>query len=57
MVLMLERPTSTDAATNEDARLNMWVRKNRQGKAGEIFIELQPDSTYTNFADLGAKQG
>lgn len=57
IVLMLERPTSTDAVTNEDARLNMWVRKNRQGKAGEIFIELQPDSTYTNFADLGARQG
>ena len=55
IVLMLERPTSTDAA-NDNTRLNMWVRKNRQGKAGDIFIELQPDSTYTNFADLGAKQ-
>lgn len=57
IVLMLERPTPTDATTYDDARLNMWVRKNRQGKAGEIFIELQPDSTYTNFADLGAKLG
>lgn len=58
IVLMLERPsTLADTSTNEDARLNMWVRKNRQGKAGDIFIELQPDSTYTNFADLGARQG
>lgn len=57
IVLMLERPTPTDATTYDDARLNMWVRKNRQGKAGEIFIELQPDSTYTNFVDLGAKLG
>lgn len=56
IVLMLERITATDETINDDARLNMWVRKNRQGKAGDIFIELQPDSTYTTFKDLGAKR-
>lgn len=51
IVLMLERPASTNDAIGQEMRLNMWVRKNRQGKAGDIYIELQPDSTYTNFKE------
>ena len=51
IVLMLERP-----AISEDSRLNMWVRKNRQGKAGDLFIELTPDSTYTNFKEESVRR-
>ena len=47
IVLMLER-----ASDNEDARdVNMWVRKNRQGKAGEIKIEIEGNETFTAFRD------
>lgn len=47
IVLMLER--ATDEEDGKD--VNMWVRKNRQGKAGEIKIELQGNETFTAFAD------
>ncbi len=50
IVIMLERP-STD-----ETKLNMWIRKNRQGKAGDLYIELTPDSTYTNFSENGVKR-
>lgn len=47
IVLMLERATD-----DEDGKdVNMWVRKNRQGKAGEIKIELQGNETFTAFID------
>lgn len=47
IVLMLER-----ASDEEDGKdVNMWVRKNRQGKAGEIKIELQGNETFTAFRD------
>ena len=45
IILMLER-----SAENEN-EVNMWVRKNRQGKAGEVKIELVANETYTAFAD------
>lgn len=45
IVLMLEK----DEAAGE---LLMWVRKNRQGKAGEVCIRLRVNSTYTEFAEV-----
>jgi len=54
-VLMLERPDS-DPDQQDTSPLNMWVRKNRHGKAGNYYIELRADPTYTNFSDLGAKR-
>lgn len=45
IVLMLEK--SADA----ENEVNMWVRKNRQGKAGEIKVELVANDTYTSFTD------
>jgi hypothetical protein len=29
----------------------MWVRKNRQGKAGEIKVEIVGNDTFTAFTD------
>ena len=57
IVLMLEREVGIDvvADNTENTRLNMWIRKNRQGKAGDVYIVLQPDSTYTNFSELEAR--
>lgn len=43
IVLMLERVGETE--------LNMWVRKNRQGKAGDIKVELDANETFTTFKD------
>lgn len=47
IILMLER-----SAENENG-VDMWVRKNRQGKAGEVKIELIANETYTSFSDKG----
>lgn len=47
IVLMLER-----ASNDEDCSdVNMWVRKNRQGKAGEIKVEIESNDTFTSFTD------
>lgn len=47
IVLMLER-----ASENLDGRdVNMWVRKNRQGIAGEINVEIHGNETFTSFVD------
>lgn len=45
IILMLER-----SAENE-GEINMWVRKNRQGKAGDVKVELKANDTFTAFAD------
>lgn len=45
IILMLER-----SAENEN-EINMWVRKNRQGKAGDVKVELMANETFTAFAD------
>jgi replicative DNA helicase len=45
IILMLER-----SAENE-GEINMWVRKNRQGKAGDVKVELKANETFTAFAD------
>ena len=49
IVLMLDRNGETG-----DARkiINMWVRKNRQGRAG-VFVRLAADNTYSCFQDSG----
>ena len=46
IVLMLER-----AGDEEGRDVNMWVRKNRQGKAGEIKVEITSNETFTSFID------
>ena len=47
IVLMLERATE-----NLDGRdVNMWVRKNRQGLAGDIKVEIEGNETFTSFRD------
>lgn len=46
IVLMLER-----AEDEEGKDVNMWVRKNRQGKAGEIKVEVTANETFTAFTD------
>lgn len=50
IVLMLER--AKDEAGN-DIGTNIWVRKNRQSKAGEVKIETEPNETYTVFYEKG----
>ena len=47
IVLMLERG-SRDLS---DHRLKMWVRKNRQGKAGDVYFELYANDTFTRFSE------
>lgn len=47
IILMLER----DVEDVEEKSVNMWVRKNRQGKAGNIKVELEGNDTFTEFRD------
>lgn len=47
IVLMLERNTDDD----EGKEVLMWVRKNRQGKAGDIKVEIVGNDTFTSFSD------
>ena len=47
IVLMLER-----ASGDLDGRdVNMWIRKNRQGKAGDYKVEIEANDTFTAFSD------
>lgn len=48
IVLMLERATHT----RSDPEVNMWVRKNRQGEAGEICIRLRGNRSFTVFDEV-----
>lgn len=48
IVLMLERPTGT----RSDPNVNMWVRKNRQGEAGNICIRLRGTNSFTVFEEI-----
>ena len=47
IVLMLER----DSRTLDDKNINMWVRKNRQGLAGNVLIPLRANDTFSNFEE------
>lgn len=47
IVLMLER----DSRTLDDRNVNMWVRKNRQGVAGNVLVALRANETFTNFEE------
>lgn len=47
IVLMLERNTDDE----EGKEVLMWVRKNRQGKAGDIKVEIVGNDTFTSFSD------
>lgn len=47
IILMLER-----ASDEEDVKdINIWVRKNRGGKAGNVKIEVEVNETYSAFRD------
>lgn len=48
IVLMLERATNT----RSDPNVNMWVRKNRQGPAGEVCICLRGSNSFTVFDEI-----
>lgn len=49
IVLMLEK-----ASDEEDSReVNIWVRKNRQGKAGNISVAIVGNDTFTSFREAG----
>ena len=50
IVLMLER-ASGDLDGKE---VNMWVRKNRQGAAGEVKVNIVANDTFTAFTDADA---
>lgn len=47
IVLMLERAGEDLDSTD----VNMWVRKNRQGKAGDYKVELEANGSFTSFRD------
>lgn len=47
IVLMLER-----TGDEEGRNVNMWVRKNRQGAAGNVKVQLEANSTFTSFRDI-----
>ena len=49
IILMLERES-----TDEDGKeVNMWVRKNRQGKAGNVNITIVANDTFSAFTEKG----
>lgn len=45
IVLMLERASKS----LDDRDVNMWVRKNRQGKAGNVLVGLRANDTFSDF--------
>lgn len=47
IVLMLERETRSLT----DNALNMWVRKNRQGRAGNVCVMMTANETFTKFTE------
>lgn len=52
IILMLEKATE-----EEDGRdVNIWVRKNRQGKAGDIKIEIEGNETFTSFTEKNGRE-
>ena len=50
IILMLERA----AGDLEGREVNMWVRKNRQGKAGDVKVNIVANDTFTAFTDADA---
>ena len=50
IVIMLDRPK--DEQGEFSSKVNMYVRKNRGGLAGNITIALESDQTYTNFREI-----
>ena len=49
IVLMLERAFEDE----EGKEVKMWVRKNRQGKAGNVNITIVANDTYSAFTEKG----
>lgn len=54
IVLMLEKDLSMSLEEDSCRDINMWVRKNRQGKAGEVKIALEANESYTSFSEKNA---
>jgi hypothetical protein len=45
------------ASYEEDGKdVNIWVRKNRQGKAGDIKIEIVGNETFTAFTEKNGRE-
>jgi replicative DNA helicase len=53
IILMLERAGTENDDDGRD--VNMWVRKNRQGKAGEVKIEIVGNETFTVFSEKNGR--
>lgn len=53
IILMLERAGTENDDDSRD--VNMWVRKNRQGKAGEVKIEIVGNDTFTVFTEKNGR--
>ena len=58
IVLMLERDNDylPAVADTTSGCINMWIRKNRQGKAGDIAIKLVANNTFTSFNEISFLQ-
>ena len=49
IVLMLERASEDP----EGREVNMWIRKNRQGKAGNLNVTIVANETFSSFTEKG----
>lgn len=52
IVLMLERA----AEDTEGKEVNMWVRKNRQGKAGNVNVTIVANDSFSSFLEKGEER-
>lgn len=52
IILMLEKATEEE----DGKEVNIWVRKNRQGKAGEVKIEIVGNDTFTAFTEKDGRE-
>ena len=50
IVLMLERDQSR--SSEENMAINVWVRKNRHGKGGDVVFGLRANKTFTDFEEI-----
>lgn len=48
IVLMLER----ESRTTDGQDINVWVRKNRQGQAGDVVFGLRSNKTFSDFSEI-----
>ncbi len=55
IVLMLERDRSRGGEDNQ--AINVWVRKNRHGRGGDVVFGLRANRTFTDFEEIVDSQG